>query len=810
MRKSMRGLSAEAGLPFLARRKAACAVAVLTMAVALGANTVVFSVLKAFLLSSFSVPEPDRLFVIAPVRELPGRGAVVFAEAYPNYERIRETQRSFAEVACILPGVASWDSGEEVRPLQSARVTASFFATVGVQPMLGRGFGEEDEGPSPSPVALISHSLWQGTLMGDPGVLGRSLTINGTAHTVIGVMPAGFTHPLPTDIWLPFDIPQFWWTAITGGRGLTVYGRLKDDVTLRTATHEMAELTQRSLEAHADNQDFRYTLQTIVQVLLPSADRTIVLVQAGALVLILLAVLNLASLLIAWGFDRRQEMAVRLALGAGRRRIVRMLLLQSLTVVVAGGLGGLGLSALALPWIRQLEVSPTLALFLSQLELDRFVLLWSGVAAGVAGVVAGALPSWFGRQTDLTETIRWGQRGASLSPAAIRWQKAMVLAQATLTVIILAAAAFIGISFRNLQGIPNGFTPEDRVIARVQLPDAEYPEHEKRAAFAARLLEGLGREPDLAAFGFSSTLPVSDVPWGARFFIQLPDGSLSTEPLLFHFRRTSWNYHATMGIPILSGRAFEERDDATHPNVAIVSRALAERLWPGENPIGRPIYRVLPGVEPLPLEVVGVAGNVMDGGYSAPPGEAVYVPFAQVSVTRMSIVARPRTTPQQAVLAVRRALRAADPGLAASAIAPLESLVTQANALPRLQTILLVVFAFVAMGIAGLGSYGLMSQLVATREREFALRLAFGAPPGRLGWSMLGQAAALAGPGILAGAAVVLLLSGVLRPFLFGVNPGSIGVTLLVSVVTFAFVCSASLSPAFRAARTDVRKGLTS
>jgi ABC-type antimicrobial peptide transport system permease subunit len=176
----------------------------------------------------------------------------------------------------------------------------------------------------------------------------------------------------------------------------------------------------------------------------------------------------------------------------------------------------------------------------------------------------------------------------------------------------------------------------------------------------------------------------------------------------------------------------------------------------------------------------------------------------------MSIVARPRTTPQQAVLAVRRALRAADPGLAASAIAPLESLVTQANALPRLQTILLVVFAFVAMGIAGLGSYGLMSQLVATREREFALRLAFGAPPGRLGWSMLGQAAALAGPGILAGAAVVLLLSGVLRPFLFGVNPGSIGVTLLVSVVTFAFVCSASLSPAFRAARTDVRKGLTS
>src|SRR5687768_14371043 len=220
-----RWINRESGLRFLARRKAACSVAVVTMALALGANTLVFSVTKAFLLSSFALPEPNRLFVIAPVRELPGRGEVVFAEAYANYQRIRETQHSFADVAVMVQATASWDAGGEAQPLKAARVSASFFRTTRVQPVLGRAFRPEEEGPGADAVVIVGHALWQGPLAADGSIIGRSLLINGAPHTVVGVMPPGFSHPLPTELWLPFDLATpTAWTAVTGARNLSVYG----------------------------------------------------------------------------------------------------------------------------------------------------------------------------------------------------------------------------------------------------------------------------------------------------------------------------------------------------------------------------------------------------------------------------------------------------------------------------------------------------------------------------------------------------------------------------------------------------------
>jgi putative ABC transport system permease protein len=807
----VRRLSAELALPFLGRRKAACSVAVLTMALALAANTAAVSVLKAFLLSSFALPDPDRLFVIAPVRELQGRGEVTFSDAYPNYRLIRETQRSFADVTCMRQSVASWDDGGEVHPLQAARVTASFFPTTRVRPVLGRPFEASDEGPSPSPVVLISHALWQGALAGDAAIIGRTLIINGAPHTVIGVMPSGFSHPLPTDIWLPFDIPVQQRTAITGARTLTVYGRLKDGVSRAAADAEMAAFTRRSLEASRDNRDFRYKLQTIRQALLPEADRTMVIVQAGALLLTLLAVLNLASLLVAWGFDRQQEMAVRLALGAGRGRIVRLVVLQSIGVVSAGGLVGLMLARIALSALRRLDVSQPLALFMANLRLDSGVLVASAVVVALAGVVAGILPSWLGQRLQLSDALRSASRGASLSPAAIRWQKGMVFAQATLSVVLLSAAALIGISFRNLSNVPDGFNPGTRLVARVQLSDAEYPSPEKRAEFATRLLDALAREPELEAYGFTSTLPVGDVPWGGRFFVEPQDAEGRAEPLLLHFRRTSWNYLDVLGIPLVSGRLFTEADDAAHPTVAIISRSLAQRLWHGEEPIGKRLYRVVANSpQPLPVEIVGVVGDVMDAGYNAPPGETIYVPFPQIPVNQMSIVLQPRTTPDAAVAALRRALRAADPVLAASDVASLASLVRGANALPRLRTILLLTFALVAVGIVALGCYGVMSQLVASRERDFATRLVFGAGPADLGSSVLHQVVRITLPGVVIGCAAAWLSSSALKPFVFGVAPHSLPVTASVGLSVLMLAGAASLPPARRAMRVDIRKGLIS
>jgi putative ABC transport system permease protein len=802
-------LARETGLRFMARRKVACAMAVATMALAMGANTAVFSVLEAFLGSSFGLPEPDRVAILAPVRDLPGRADVVFQDAYPNYLFIRDTQRSFDAVACVAQSVSSWDDGSESRTVQAAKVTASFFSATGVRPQLGRAFEAAEEGPSPAPVVIVSYALWQGAMGGDPSALGGIMLLDGAPHTIVGVMPPGFAHPLPTDVWLPFDIPEVQRTTIAGGRNLTIYAHLRADVDGEQTESAMAELTRSVVETDAQNQDFRYKLVTIVEFVLPNADRTVVFVQIGALVLTLLAVVNLSSLLIAWGYDRRREMAVRVALGARGRSIVRMLVLQALVVVGAGALGGFALARLIVPAIRRMDVSPQFALFLDRLTLDGSVVAWSAVVAALAGVVAATLPAMLGRRDALGDALRSG-RGSVQTPAALRWQKAMVLAQALLTVVILSTAALVGLSFRNLARVPDGFAAEGKLVARVQLTSGRYQAVDERIAFAERLEEALARAPEVTAAGFTSTLPVGDQRNAARFLVENPDGSFDPEPMLLHIRRVSDGYFAALDLPILQGRSFDTRDGAATPLVAVVSREIARRLWPDEDPLGKTLPRLVAGSqEPQLLQVVGVAGDAMDGGYEAPPGETVYVPWAQNAVARMSIVVRPRTSPEEALAALRRALRAADPVLAAGDVTDLPTLVSGANALPRLQAILLAAFALVATGIVVLGSYGLMSQLAASREREFALRVAVGAHTRHIGSQVLAQAARISGPGVLVGVGASWLLGGALRPFMFGVDSRSVVVTASVAAATLLLVGLATLPVAVRAMRVRVGAALT-
>lgn len=807
MRYALSWLSREAGLRFLARRKAACSVAILTMALALGANTAVFSVVKTFLLASIDVPDAQRLFLVAPVRNLPGRGSVVFNEAYPNYELIRNTQHAFAAVTCISQGVAGWDDHGESRPLQTARVTASFFATVRVFPVLGRAFTPAEDGPPPARVVIISSTLWHSAFNGEASALGKTLLLNGEPHTIVGVMPAGFTQPVPTDVWLPFDISPQARIAVTGARTLTVYGRLADGLPRARADEEAVDLTKRAHAATSDNKDFWYEMRSLRGVLLDGADSTVLLVQAGAVVLLLLAILNLASLLLAWGFERRQELAVRQALGAGQGRVLRMLFLQSLVVVGIGAALGVGTTQLIIPWLRSLELNQTITFFTSQITLDPGVLFVSAAVAALSGLAAGLLPALFSRDTDLARALQ--ARGTTLSPAALRWQQLMVVVQAALSVVILTAAALVGVSFIKLVRVPIGFAPRNLVVARVQLQSADYQQASNRLRFGRDLLDNLSREPEIADAAFTSTLPVSDNLWGARFFIELPDGSVSNEPLLLHIRRTSENYLRSMRIPLLSGRQFTTHDDSASPKVAIVSRSLAAHLWPNESAVGRRFYRFAGANTPAtPLEVIGVAGDVMDAGNSVPPGETVYLPWGQVSAAQMSIVVRPKAGDAAAFAALRQALRRTDPVVAAHDEARLDALVSQASALPRLQSLLLLTFAIAAIGIATLGSYGVMSQLVSTREREYALRLVFGAAPSELAGAVLRQLARLTIPGILAGLLVVVLLGGTLKRFVFGVEPRSVLVLSTVSLGMLLVAVGATLPSMMRAMRVDIRRGV--
>ena len=802
-----RGLANEAGLRFLLRRKTGVAMAVLTMALALAANTAAFSVLKAFLFSSLGVPDPDRLLVVAPVRDLPGRGSVVFAEAYPNYRLLRDTQRSFADVACVLQGFVSWDDRGELRALDSSRVTASFFGTLGVQPFMGSAFSEKDEGGRPAPLVLISHELWQTAFAGDPAAVGKAMRLDGLPHTVLGVMPPGFAQPAPTDVWLPFDVPALYQPTVVGRRTLTVYGRLRPDVSRDAAVAEMIDFTRKAIEADAGNREFRYTLPTLRQVLLDGADSTVLLVQGGAAVLLLLAASNLAALLTAWSFERQQETAVRLALGAGHARIARQCLAQSLFVVGVGSALAFLLAAFSLPLLHNVN-SGALSSFRREMRLDVSSLAFGVALVGVIGVTTGLVPAWHSRRPDVSAALRSVSRGASLSRAALRWQKAMTLAQVALAVVILSGAVLVGLSFRNLLLTPGGFAAAQGEVFRLLLPENEYPTHETRVRFARALLEGLGREPAIGGHGFSNTLPVGDTPWVGRFFVELPGAAPQAEPLTFHLRRVSAGYLRALGLSLLRGRPFDSHDSPGAPAVAIVSKALADRLWPGENAVGKRLRRTQPGSEPL--EVAGVVNNTLDGGYNAAMGETVYVPFEQWSVSRLSLLVRPRGTAEAARAAVRRALKATDPNLAAHSVTTLEALIWEAQALPRLRMVLLLAFAFVAVGITALGSHGTMSQLLMSRERELVVRLVVGAEPRKLGRSMLLQNARLSLAGAAVGLAIAWASAGVLRQFVVGLEPRSLPILVAVASATLCLTLLATLPPALRAMHLDVGRVLTS
>ena len=777
--------------------------AVLMLAVTIAASTAASAVVQASITTSLGVPDSARLLNVEPLRDLPGRGAVVFNESFPNYIRLRDSRIDvFTAVTCVLPSVIGWDDGGEMRPLQGSRVTASFFPTVAVQPVLGQAFTEIDDAPTPAPVVVISHRVWLQAFAGDRNAIGKSIRLAGTPHAVVGVMPAGFGIPAPTDVWLPLGNPSY---ILPTARIFNVFARLKPDEPATKVDALMADLTRRAFEADSlTNRDFRYRARPLREAIVGTSGPVIWVVQAGAALLFILAVSNVWALFLAMVIERGHETSVRRALGASTRNIVWLMLRRSLGIAIPAGVLGCLLGWAVLPIVRQLRPNPQLGFLLANARIDAGTLL-IGIALTVAATLAIALlPAWHAAREHAVSAIRSTSRGATLSRPASQWLRALVVVQAALTVVVLFAAAVSGISFWKLSSIPDGFEKANRIVARVMLPEPKYSTHPARVEFAQRLTEAVAGQPDLEAFGFTTTLPAGDQLWGGRFLPELPDGSLSREPVTLHVRRISPTYLETMGIPLLRGRQFDPRDDVKSQQVAIVSKAASERLFPGRDPIGRMLNRFVAGSSAAPLTVVGVAGDTMDAGYAAPAGEAVYVPFTQQSVARMSMVLRPRGNAEAAVAAVRRGLKAADPTVAANDVTSLEDIVADARAVPRLQMWLLAVFGVTAVGLTALGSYGVMSQLVASRQRELAVRLAMGATPRRVGGLVLVQNARLAVAGIALGLIASWQCGKLLAPLVFGVSATSPAALAAVGVTTLAVTSFATLVPAARAAFVDI------
>ncbi|HVU23208.1 MAG TPA: ADOP family duplicated permease [Opitutus sp.] len=803
-------LDLRTALRFFARRRAAFTVAVATMALALGANTAVFSVLKAFLFSSLAVPDADRVAYVWAVRSLAGRGNVDFNVAYRNYRLIHDTTHFWSELACVQFADVNWEQAADTRRLQGARVTTDFFKLMRVAPVLGRTFTDKEQGPNAAPVAIISHALWRSEFGGAPDVLGRTLRLNGSPHTIVGVLPPIFSQPQGTDVWLPFDLPHDLWTAIVGGRQLFAFARLAPGMTYAAANTELKAFAPRALEMDpAANKEWTWRVQPLRENMLSGADKVLLLVQTGAVVLLILAISNLASLLLAWAAERQRETAVRLALGATGWRLVRQFLVQSLALVSLGGLLGVGLAWFSIPTLQHLNPNPQFATFIASLRLDGGTLAFAAALVLGTSLVAGVLPAWQARSVSFNEALRSESRGASLSRGALRSQQAMVVLQAMVSVLILTSAGLAGLGFYKLSRVHLGFATDHRVAFRFQTPDTAYDTHEKRARFVRTLEANLAREPALAGYGVTTTIPVGDIQWGGAFFPQLSTGEFPKDPSVFHIRRVSPGYLRAMGIPLLAGRTLDAHDTADRPPVAVVSQALVDKYWPGESGLGHKLRRAaLP--EDTPVEIVGVVGNVLDAGAGLPSGETVYVPFDQLSLRRGWVVLSGRGSVDDTLAAGRRALRETAPDVAAYDANTLETLSRQAIAQPRLQVWLLGVFATIAVGITALGSYGVMSQLVANREKEMAIRAALGATQSGVLRLVLWHNARLAAAGTAVGLAAAWLVCRWLQAQLPGFDATPLWPYAAVAALVLLLTQLASFIPALRAARTDVTTALHS
>lgn len=795
-------------LRFLARRRAATAVIVLTMALALGANTTAFSVLRAFLFSSLGFPAAERVVNVWTVREIDGRGSVNFRDAYVNVQLLRETTRFWEALAAAFTTDFNWQvDGGEARRLQGVRVEAEFFRVMQVQPVLGRIFTPQEQGPRAAPVALIGERLWRSAFHGAPDVLGRSVRLNGVPHTIIGVLPDGFAQPRGTELWAPFDLPEPLWRNVVGARQLFTYARLAPGVTVGAAREELRSFASRAAETHPENRNWSWTAQPVREALLAGADRASLFVQAGAAILLLLAVSNLASLLLAWAAERQRETAVRLALGASGWRLARQFLVQSLVLVSLGGLAGVLVAASALPLLHRLNPHPVLGSFLADVRMDGGALGFAGALVLGSALLAGLLPAWQARRLTVNDALRAESRGASLGREGLRWQQAMVVIQAGVAVTILTGAGLAGVGFARLARVHLGFQVAQRAAFQLQFPEPAFAGHEARVRFVRALEQNLAREPQVAAFAFAGSLPVGDGQWGGAFVPQRASGEFDRDPTILHFRRVTPGYFGALGLPLIEGRLLDPRDTANAPHVAVISKAAADKFWPGTSALGRRLRRTAQKDAPL-VEVVGVVGNVRDAGPGSPDADTIYMPWEQVSMHRGWVVLA-GAAPAELLAAGRRALQATAPDVAAYNAGSLEDFAWQANALPRLQLALLGAFAAVAIGITALGSFGVMSQVVSNREKELAIRAALGASRGQVLRLILCANARLAAVGILAGLAVAALAGRWARGALTGFPTDALWLYAAVAFLVLALTQFASWLPARRAAALDIQQALT-
>ena len=777
-------------------------IAILTLTLGIGANAAIFSVLDAVVLSPLRFPEPERLIRIYEADAQSSAAGIGYLTV-PGFLDLRRDTEGIEHLAAIYTyreAGRDLTDGEVPRRIQVLPTSAGYFDVWGISPLLGRGFAVEEEREDAN-VVILSYRLWQSHTGSDPGALGTTIRLDGEAYTVIGVAPAGFRDAAVGDVdaWVPLDLPEGEYSR--QNHFLSIIGRLDRGVSVEQGQTYVSAVNARIVEEHDEVNDSQ--LMRVVSLhddVVGSTDTMLQILMGAAGLVLLIACVNVANLFLARSLGRRREIAIRSALGSGRGRLVRQFFAESLLVATLAGLAGLVVAHIGVRFL--LSISPEAVARSQEVGIDARLLLFAGLVTVLTALLFGLVPALRGSRVDLTSDLREGSRGMAGGKRSTRVRAALVATQVALALVLLIGAGILIKSFAALQGQDYGFDSSDLLTFEVHLPEARYEDPVLRVDFHQRFHEALQSIPGVESVAATSWLPAAGPyhDWGFRY--ETADGAQDWEGA--QMRIIEGDYFETMGIPLRAGRTFNAGDGEDSPPVMVISETAAEIAFPGRDAIGQQFFSA--GAD---RTVIGVVPDVAFDARGSRKSK-IYIPHTEYGDDRnWALVQVVKTSAGLGVLPqIRRELDAIDPELVIYRARTMDQVLGRHMESEKFALTLMGIFSGVALLLAAIGVYGILSYSVSQRTREFGIRMALGATTGAVRRRVLGQGAIVAGFGLLTGLLGAFWLSKLLQSMVFGVSVTDPVIFALVTLILALVALAAGYVPARRATRVTPMQAL--
>ena len=765
------------------------------LALGIGANSAIFSVVNAALLRALPFQDPDSLVMVNATHEKLGK-----TEASPaDFIDWQSRNSVFVQLAAFRNQYYNVTEVDEPERIYGLAVSTSLFPLLNIKPAAGRAFSSEEEKPGANPVAIVSHGLWQRRFGSDPGFVGKVVKLNNNAYTVVGIMPSDFEFPMAAqtvEIWVPLTLSP----ALLADRtnhNVSVVARLKPGVTLHQAQAGMENVaSQLAREYPETNREFGVRLTSLHEEVIRGIKKPLLILFGTVGFVLLIACFNATNLLLARSTTRGREFAVRLALGATRYRIIQQVLVESLLLAVLGGILGLLLFGWGVNLFLKFGTDELTRI--KNISVDHTVLGFTLLVSVLVSLAFGIAPALRYSRPDLNETLKQGGLSSTSGYGFRRLRKALVVGEIALALALLIGAGLMVKSFLRLQAVNPGFNPNQLLTMAVSLPRAKYPKSDKIATFYQQVLEKIKTLPGVQSVGATTGLPIQGGGGSATFFVGGAEHTASEKGANANFQAVNPDYFRVMSIPLLKGRFFTEQDDARSSKVVIIDELTARSFWPGENPLGKHLI-----VDKTTLEIVGVVGQVKHSGLAVGPEASIYIPYLQGPIPSMIFVVRTTSDQQAMVASLRRAVQSVDKDQPVFRIKSMEQIISDSIAYPRSISVLLGAFAGIALVLTVLGIYGLVAYLVTQRTQEIGIRVALGAQRRDIFKLVVNEGMKLFFIGLVIGVGMAFGLARVLSSLLYGISASDPATFLGVSALVTLVVLVANLLPARRAAKID-------